>query len=72
MIEIVCIKPKTNKISYIKIERDNLEYIENTGNGGGFFIKRKKRKTCIFILSLCLFRIFYRKWKSIFRRQYKK
>lgn len=42
MIEIVCIKPKTSKISYIKIEEDNLEYIENTGNGGGFFIKRKK------------------------------
>ena len=42
MIKIVCIKPKTSKISYIKIERDNLEYIENTGNGGGFFIKRKK------------------------------
>jgi len=33
VIEIVCIKPKTSKISYIKIEEDNLEYIENTGNG---------------------------------------
>lgn len=50
MIEIVCIKPKTSKISYIKIEEDNLEYIENTGNGGGFFIKRKKEDLYFYII----------------------